>query len=991
MRCNTEKKALPYAFLCMFTVFCCWFFVWRQGTFGAEMDWLSQHSVIPDEFRKQFYETGKLFPEFAGNLGGGQNIYNFAYYGLYSPIFLISYLLPFVKMGDYLMVASVMELMLSVCLFYYWLGKKKFSVQIRLAVSLMFLLAGPMIYQSCKQVMFVNYMPFLCMGFFGVDRYFEKRKSGVYTVSVFLMIMTSFYFSIGGMLVLVLYGLSQYVSQKEQRKEKISLKGFLWDGISFAFPMITAVLMNSILLVPTACAIFGKQGRGQTRKLWSLLIPNIQIEHLVYSGYGIGLTTLTITVLIVGLAYRKAGERILTWGSAFILTIPFFKWMLNGGLYVRGKSLIPFLPLICYLVADYFRKQEAQEVSIKRSIVAYLLTIALLTIKMFSSGVAFEDFDTDYIFWCLLIADSVVMFLCFLGFRRWKKMVFLLLPPVVCLLLGEGAYYSINHVVTEKKTYEQVTDRKIGETITEILEKEDGFYRLEQGGTDAEKSANLNRIWNGRQWISSVYSSTYHAGYQEFRKNVFGLEEPFRNDLMQPASDNPLFQKLMGVKYVVNIENGAVSVKENEQAAPIVYATDRIMSEEEYETLTFPWNQMALMRYTVAKDGQSLSGQWGDAYRDDLKRIVPELSGLEKASASVLRQNDGSYHIQSKKKRKLRLRLPDSGQEEQLLYVQFQVKNNRPGEDVAIWLNGTRNKLSAKSHIYYNGNTTFTYVTTVEQNQAEIELVFGKGDYEIQNIECFLGDSDILKEEELYQSEFQVDWEQTKGNRIQGSMDVKNTGYCVTSIPYDENFEIFVDGEKVEPEVVNITFLGFRILKGTHKIEMIYHAPGVKAGKVLSGLGIFLWLLAGIWHLDMKQYFERYRQIIIYALFGVLSTVVNYVIYFTCTQKWKLDWSVATVIAWIGAVLFAYATNRIFVFERKTFVVSKILIEMLKFVSFRLISLGMEWMTLKLLFDGMHLNKMMVQNLAAGEFIGKTIAQIIVIVANYIFSKKFVF
>ena len=71
-----------------------------------EVDWISQHSVIPDYFRQQFYETGSLFPEFAMNLGGGQNIYNFAYYGLYNPVILLSYALPFVKMGDYVMAAA---------------------------------------------------------------------------------------------------------------------------------------------------------------------------------------------------------------------------------------------------------------------------------------------------------------------------------------------------------------------------------------------------------------------------------------------------------------------------------------------------------------------------------------------------------------------------------------------------------------------------------------------------------------------------------------------------------------------------------------------------------------------------------------------------------------------------------------------------------------------------------------------------------------------
>ena len=146
-------ELMPYIFLCMLTVISCWFFVGRQGVFGVKVDWLSQHSVLPDYFRQQFYETGKLFPEFAGNLGGGQNLYHFSYYGLYSPVFLLSCLLPFVKMGDYLMAVSAAGIFASVSLLYYWLGRRGFPREISLPVSALFLLAGPVIFQSCHQVM----------------------------------------------------------------------------------------------------------------------------------------------------------------------------------------------------------------------------------------------------------------------------------------------------------------------------------------------------------------------------------------------------------------------------------------------------------------------------------------------------------------------------------------------------------------------------------------------------------------------------------------------------------------------------------------------------------------------------------------------------------------------------------------------------------------------------------------------------------------------
>ena len=118
-----KTRIKPYIFLTILSLLVIWFFVTRFAPFATNGDWSTQHCVIPEQFRQQFYETGKLFPEFTANLGGGQNIYNFSYYGLFSPVILPSYLLPFIKMSDYLMVACAACLVASVLLMYYWLGE----------------------------------------------------------------------------------------------------------------------------------------------------------------------------------------------------------------------------------------------------------------------------------------------------------------------------------------------------------------------------------------------------------------------------------------------------------------------------------------------------------------------------------------------------------------------------------------------------------------------------------------------------------------------------------------------------------------------------------------------------------------------------------------------------------------------------------------------------------------------------------------------------
>lgn len=548
------KRYIPYLLLTGLTLFFCRMFVGRYGIFGAKVDWLSQHSVLPDYFRQQFYATGKLFPEFAANLGGGQNIYHFAYYGLYSPLILPSYLLPFVKMSDYIMAVSITGLTASVLLFYYWLKSRKTDAGTAFILSLMFLLAGPMIGQYSGQIMFVDYMPFLCLALIGVDRYFEQEKSGLFTISVFLMIMTSFYFSIGGMLSLVLYGLHRYFEQREGNR--VTVRSFLRDGLCFVRSMILAVLMSGFFLVPTALALTGGRSKEQNTSFASFFIPQITVERFAYSIYGIGLTTLVITVLLTGLLYRKVYEKVLTYGCVIVLAIPVFAYLLNGGLYIRDKVFIPFLPLLCYLISIYLEKCRKRELSFIAGIVPYIIT----TIFVYIARNQFVSKGIGKSIWKVLLAESILFLICYVLYcvmkryhKEAKEILMLALPSVICLAVTMNTFYQMNpDRYVSRKLYRDVVGEQNRQAVKEALKDDDGYYRTEQMGSDDENAADLNRIWDVDQNITSIYSSAYNPDYQTFRQKTFRLEEPFRNGMMQSVSKNPVFQRMMGVRYIVS-------------------------------------------------------------------------------------------------------------------------------------------------------------------------------------------------------------------------------------------------------------------------------------------------------------------------------------------------------------------------------------------------------------------------------------------------------
>ena len=922
---NTEETTMSkylyyagYVILAALTLFFCWMFCLRWGVFGAKVDWISQHSVIPDYFRKQFYATGKLFPEFAMNLGGGQNIYNYSYYGLYSPLFLLSYALPFVKMSTYVIVMEILCLIASVLLLYLWLNRKGFGRAVSFAVAVIFLLTGPMICQSYSQIMFVNYMPFLILAMMGVDRYFEKKRSGLLAVSTFLMIMTSFYFSIGGMLALVIYGIHCYGRKLEGKNERATVKGFLCEGMRFLLPMIFAVLASGVLLVPTAFALIGRSsgessggnanaeslsvllGSGNATKiLKGLFFPQLRLSGVFYSPYGLGYVTLMLTVLVATMFRRRWSDRVMAWIIAIVAGVPVFVYILNGGLYLRDKALIPLIPLFCYMLAMYLKKVSCEEFSWVGCI-PYVVTMELIYIGRNQEGM--EKL------WSFLMTESQIMFGCYLAagmikevWRNRKQTIWRARGTVLILAGSMAVFLAVfdNQYAKEKQEmldttfYKQVTDSKIADavqTATVEAKKDGGFYRTVQLGNDDENAANLNRVWNTDQYISSIYSSSYNKAYQNFRKDTFGLEQPYRNFLMQSEESNPIYARFMGEKYIVTKAkmkgirllgvSGEWKIYENESAAPIIYGTSQVMSEKDYDKLEYPYNQTTFLQKAVVPKStakQADSGQQANSIEtvDNLHNAV-----LQFGENSCISETDGGYHIYAKKDTKVKAEIVSqidinsvntvntvntenvgenvkvanetkkvSGN--RVLMLRFKVKNLKPSKDLTIWVNGNRNKLSAKQRVYYNDNTTFTYAVALDSDENQVEVTFGKGKYNLSDVEAYVT---TLPGTELYESEFLQNDTKTKENVIAGSLTMQKSGYLITSIPYDSGFEIQVDGKPATSEKVNTAFLGCKVNEGEHDIVITYHAPGLAAGKVMSFVGMIGFLILSVLeHIDTKK------------------------------------------------------------------------------------------------------------------------------------------
>ena len=125
----------------------------------------------------------------------------------------------------------------------------------------------------------------------------------------------------------------------------------------------------------------------------------------------------------------------------------------------------------------------------------------------------------------------------------------------------------------------------------------------------------------------------------------------------------------------------------------------------------------------------------------------------------------------------------------------------------------------------------------------------------------------------------------------------------------------------------------------------------------------------------------NHKEVLLYLIFGGLTFLVSIGTYAFFNVKCGINELIANFLSWIAAVLFAYITNRVWVFQSRASGAKELIREIMSFFGGRVFTLLVEEVILLIFITVLGLNSMLV----------KVAAQIIVIILNYIISKKIVF
>ena len=808
--------------------------------YGSTLDWVGQHYAIPDYFRKLFYDTGEFFPSFAPNIGAGENIYYLSYYGLYSPIILFSYLLPFVKMSTYIQIVSILGVAVDIVLFYIFINRK-FSKNTAFIMTLMFELSAPLISHSHRHIMFVNYMPFLILGLMAVEDYFTKGRNVRISVYSFLIILCSYYFSVPALIAMTVYGIYCYLNTHENFK----LGEFTKSGLGFALRIIIGIMSAGVLLLPTLAVMLGGRDSSNSDVGLTKLLPKVSLDFIATNNYALGLSLFLIPACMIGILSKDKARRFISIIITLFITCPIFVYILNAGMYIEPKVLIPFIPICIIIIGQAYDDLIAKQYR--------LLPITIVTAVALVWGLI--TFDNILAAKIGAYIDSAVLMICLISFMKFRKKAILQTAMLFTLALSTVGINAIDKMPTFKKLNE--IDSSEINTLADHAANDEQIART---SVLIQRSNTVNTVYNTGHYVSSMYSSLHNEGFKSFYFDEIKNENEFRNSALTCASKSLLYNILMGEKYMIASKDavptgyekvetlGDVTLYKNDRVLPIGYVSHELMSEAEYRKLEYPQSIEALSKYVIIPDDVD-SGYSSKLEECKLSKLEPN-SFISNTQDGYHVFDDGMFErIDYLLERKYEMfertiKLEKPLKKDQVMLLRFNVDNSEMADnnDVKIIVNDIQNKLTTPSWKYFNHNNSFEYVITTNGKDEldSLEFEFSKGAYKISPIEAYIMDYPDVSEEV---DALRLDKQKTHGDIIEGTVNCTQDGWFNISIPYDKGFEITVDGKAQDYSKTNTAFIGFPMNKGEHKISIRFNAPLLKEGKFLSLFGIVAFIV----------------------------------------------------------------------------------------------------------------------------------------------------
>lgn len=766
----------------------------------------------------------------------------------------------------------------------------------RLMGAICYVFAGWAINVALLQGQFIDMLILFPLLVMGVDRVYQKKSPVLFMVAVGFSVAINYYLAFMEAIVTVIYILLRYFKYVERFRAS---EYFAIVGRFIAYG-ITGISTGAFFFLISARTLMGAStGSGSEM---APLICDVQFLirypfRLLSEGYSfsygfIGLPILAL--IIIAPSVRKISLKntwlIMTMILFVFSLMPLASSIMNGFSYVTTRWYFTYLLFLIWTAMECF---DMKELADKKNVIIMLVWWAILVICV--PGFAYFDIighfsgtgAAAYVCGNLIVGLFLICVFALgektrlsINVRQVIVTVIAVLTIIVgwnCSLKNNTDYYCRNNQINKQLEH---SVQRVGPHIGD-----GGFYRIDQVDGinvhhNATQPANEN-IWWGTNTLYS-YDSKTPASLTEFNKLVGNNYGYSKRVYVQSNGNRMGLDFLYGVKYFLGDDSSnevtgsssyagygfkpyktidGVEVLKNKYDAGIGFCYDKIISKSEFLKLNRLEREQALLQALVLNDVDCQNTGIRIITADDIETSIDNV-GFTFCETDGIELTDNGF-IANKENASFKIHVNGVSRSQLMISFDNLIRCDEEGNNVGnFYLSCTNSHRTAAANNHKN-NQTIPGIVDYDLNMGYYDRYTG-------NITIKVDSPGTYRYDKMYISAMSVDnydkfaserekssyrVENYDSKHVEGNVEASEDGYMFISIPNHTNWNVYVDGEKVEKtDNANIAFFAVNITEGKHRVELKYDYSARLIGLAITVVGIILVIVMHqIWRRNVRE------------------------------------------------------------------------------------------------------------------------------------------
>ena len=843
------------AFFCAVILMLLVFYCFGMAPFGdvtiLRMDLYHQYGPLFAELYERIKQGRSLLYSWNTGLGGSflGNFFNY----LASPLLVTIFLFDHADVPDAIALMVLLKAAFAAAFFTYYLRKSQGRhSHITAAFGVLYAFCGFFIAYYWN-VMWIDAMALFPLVILGIEQIIDRRKFLLYTVTLTVIMISNYYMAMMVCIFSVLYFLVRYfsmygfASKIDEKKLRFSPRNLrlLSGGVTFAFASVLAALLALFALLPTVfilrtCSATSGSFPQDFRLYYDIfdflanhlasLEPTIRSsgEDVLPNVYCGILTVMLIPLYLLSRSIRLR-EKI---AHVVLLAVLYFSFNINYANYVWHGFHFPndlpyrfsFMYSFILLVMAFRAIERIREFSGRELL---LLGVGMMAFIVLVQKIGSKNVDDTTVLVSLAFAFIYTLALAALRSPRLRASSVALL--LLCCVVSEAAIADADHFSMNQTKTNYAGDYADFADIKTSLDAYHGdtMYRMEQ----ADLRTRMDPAWYDYNGLST-FSSMASEKLSNLQSHL-GMYGNFINSYTYHPQ-TPVYNAMSALQYVVKkndsvelanpdlysflFSNDTFTAYENRYCLPVAFCVNElVMRWNDSESNPFAV-QSDFFRRAAFADGVFNQMTVTDVYCDNVTDVTEE--DVLNGSFDISKLQSGTYGS-------LTVTIAPIRTQNCYLYVKSRAVDS-------IYVTG--------SDLNRTQNIDEAYILDLgvlqEGEEVDVEIPL-KDDSDSGSVSFYICglDLDVFERgfETLQKGALQItDFRET---HIEGTLTAGVNQILYTSIPYDDGWRIYVDGNRVARRDylrIGDALLGIRIDEGEHEIVMDFEPVGLSFGAFVS-------------------------------------------------------------------------------------------------------------------------------------------------------------